>query len=112
MHCLVIVKFLPEGSLSPEEFFTRINARWQWLEDPNDIKSSKARFQGTKIAYKARSAICITDYESIEQLSLDVAIMPGAGISNVEVMPIFEQREHEHIFRDTLYSSKKVSMRG
>jgi hypothetical protein len=35
----------------------------------------------------AGSAICIADYESIEQLTLDLSVMPGAGIASIEVVP-------------------------
>ena len=33
MRCLVYIKFLPGGSMEPEEFFSRINARWSCFED-------------------------------------------------------------------------------
>jgi hypothetical protein len=39
---------------------------------------------------KAGSAICIADYESLEQLTMDLSIMPGAGIANIEIVPISE----------------------
>ena len=29
MQCLVLVKFLEGGSLSPEEFFSRVGAQWE-----------------------------------------------------------------------------------
>jgi len=101
MQCLVLVKFLPEGSLSPEEFFSRINARWSWLENTDDSELGKARVCETGVR-SPRSAICIADYESIEQLAIDLATMPGAGISNVEVVPISEERLDEHFVGDLL----------
>lgn len=89
MRCLVFVKFLPGGSLPPGEFFARINARWSRLEDTRDVAG-----QGNPPHLQSpRSAICIADYDSIEQLAIDLAIMPGAGISNVEVVPISEEME-------------------
>ena len=87
MRCLVFVKFLPGGSLAPEEFFARLNAQWWWLEDHNDSTERHTP--------SSRSAICIADYESVEQLALDLSIMPGAGISNVEVVPILEKIGHQ-----------------
>jgi hypothetical protein len=111
MHCLVLVKFLPEGSLSPEEFFTRINARWSWIESTNDTDLERTCFSRANDR-SPKSAICIADYESIQQLALDLAIMPGAGISNVEVVPISEERWHEHSFGDRLIPGLQVRRRA
>jgi len=87
MRYLVFVKFLPGGSLAPGEFFVRIKAQWHWIEVMPDDESAKTRPQS------ARSAICISDYDSIEQFSIDLSTMPGAGISNVEVVPVSEGTE-------------------
>jgi hypothetical protein len=82
MRCLVSVKFLPDGSLPPEEFFARINAQWNWYEDTDSEGNS---IQG------ARSAVGIADYDSLEQLAMDLAIMPGAGIYDITVYPLATQ---------------------
>jgi hypothetical protein len=99
MKCLVLVRFLPGGSLPPEEFFRRLNTRWQWLEGSEDEPASTLS-EGVNHAPSIRSAVCLADYESIEQLTIDLAIMPGAGISSVEVVPIAEEEENEHRFED------------
>ena len=99
MRCLVFGKFLPGGSLAPEEFFARINAQWSWLEDMRDVDPGKAIFETGAHAQYPRSAICITDYDSIEQLSIDLSIMPGAGISNIEVLPLSEEVEPKHSYQ-------------
>jgi hypothetical protein len=104
MRCLVFVKFLPGGSLAPEEFFARINAQWSWLEDMRDSNPGKAIFETGAHTQYPRSAICITDYDSIEQLSIDLSIMPGAGISNIEVLPLSEEVEPKHSYRGFLMS--------
>ena len=93
MRCLVLVKFLPGGSIAPGEFFARINAQWGCLEERRDSESQQADFKKIAQAQSPRSAICIAEYESIEQLSLDLSIMPGAGIFNVEVLPVIEESE-------------------
>jgi hypothetical protein len=77
MKCLIFVKFLPGGSLPPAIFLSRLNARWGHIEEGS----------GTEKA-GAGSAICVADYESIEQLALDLSIMPGAGIASIEVVPL------------------------
>ena len=87
MRCLVFVKFLSEGPLPPEVFFARLNARWSWLGKSNELGN------GENNNRTSTAALCITDYESMEQLTLDLAIMPSAGISNVEIVPINEDTE-------------------
>ena len=93
MRCLVHVKFLPGGSLSPQEFFTRINAQWSFLEDQDNSESRTGGPQTTTRRQSARSAMCLADYDSVEQLALDLAIMPGAGLSAVEVVPVTEEMD-------------------
>jgi len=100
MRCLVFVKFLPGGSLPPEEFFARINARWSHLVDTEDTGVANASLEKATSVNPPKSAVCIADYDSIEQLSIDLAIMPGAGISNVEVVPISEEVELQHLSAD------------
>jgi hypothetical protein len=99
MQCLVLVKFQSGGSLPPEEFFRRLNTRWQWLES-REGESANAFPGKANHVPSVRSAVCIADYESIEQLTIDLTIMPGAGISSVEVVPIHEKNENEHWFED------------
>jgi hypothetical protein len=94
MKCLVLVKFLPGGSLPPEEFFRRLNAQWHWLEG-RDSNSIEAISEETDHIPSVRSAVCLADYESIEQLTIDLSIMPGAGISSVEVVSISQENDIE-----------------
>jgi hypothetical protein len=99
MRCLVFVKFLPGGSIPPDEFFLRINAQWSHLEHTEDTESENTLEKTTR-TQSPKSAICIADYDSIEQLTTDLTIMPGAGISNVEVVPISEEMELEYLSTD------------
>jgi hypothetical protein len=99
MRCLVFVKFFPGGSLPPEEFFTRINAQWSHLEDTQGMELDNTLEKPDRERLP-KSAICIADYDSIEQLAMDLAIMPGAGISNVEVVPISEETEIKQLSTD------------
>jgi hypothetical protein len=96
LKCLVFVKFLPGGAIAPQEFFARINARWSCLNDSHEVGPENSQVQGTSRSPSARSAICIAEYDSIEQLALDLSIMPGAGISNVEVLPISDAMAHNY----------------
>jgi hypothetical protein len=100
MMFAVYVKFLPGGSIPPEEFFARINARWYWLENPHNVESRNASSEITTLVPSPKSAICIADYDSIQQLAIDLAIIPGAGISNIEVVPVSEALELQHLPTD------------
>lgn len=91
MRCLVFVKFLPGVTLPPDELISHINTRWSWIEDTEGRELKIDDIQETTSFQSPRSAIYIADYESIEQLALDLAIMPGAGIYNVEIVTISEE---------------------
>jgi hypothetical protein len=86
---LVLVRFLPGGSLPPDEFFPRLQAEWTWLEG-SDGTGDRSASDGTGIPDRPRAAVGIADHDSVEQLTIDLSIMPSAGISNVEVFPIEE----------------------
>lgn len=89
MLYLVRVIFLPDCSISPEEFAHRINARWTWSES-----GTAGDFQSQSGGSAApREVLCIADIDSIEQFAIDVSIMPG-GISNIEVESLPELVEN------------------
>ena len=101
MLFLVLVKFLPGGSLSPEEFFSRIHASWSWIDPVNEQSTLDRPENLLTHSSNVKSAMCIAELESIEQLAIDVAIMPGAGISNIEVVPIPTEKEQKPVFIST-----------
>ena len=86
MRCLVLVKFLPGGSIAPEEFFSRIKAQSYWFEETFEGKEENVDLERIAHARSPRLAMCIAEYDAIEQLAIDLSIMPGAGISNVEIL--------------------------
>ena len=89
MLFLVHVNFLPRGALTPEEFFKRINARWSCVDIPSGYDNTGTGNDRGEW-YRARSGVCIADYDSIQQFTLDLSIMPGAGIYNIEIEPVEE----------------------
>ena len=94
MLCLVHVKFMPEGSVSPDEFFSCLNARWFCYGNPDDPTPPNQPPDAPEERPNAcKEAFCLTDYESIQQMALDLAIMPGAGIANIEVFPLTDQKQ-------------------
>jgi hypothetical protein len=102
MKCLVFVKFLPGGSIPPNEFFQRLNAVWSYVDNPGNQPLETIGESRNSAGKLSKSGICITDYDSIEQLTMDLTIMPGAGISNVEVVPLSEETDLTQITRDAL----------
>ena len=82
MLYIVLVDFLSGGALPPDEFFRRINARWSCLEEPH------ATDETSEPERRTRRGICIAEMDSIQQFSIDISIMPGVGIANIEVMPL------------------------
>lgn len=93
MQCLVFVKFLPGGSVAPEEFFEHINAKFSWIEGQDCVLPEGVDFYRDDYHEFPKMAICVAEIESIEQLAIDLSIMPGAGISNIEVMPFYEKEK-------------------
>ena len=94
MKCLVFVKFLPGGSIAPDQFFSHINAEWGWYDEENESEPS-VDFYNSCI----KSAVCLTDYDTIHQLAIDLSIMPGAGIAGIEVLPVPEETENTELLR-------------
>lgn len=100
MRCLVFVEFLPGGSIPPAEFFLRMKAIWSYVKNSENQKTETGDPPGKTTAQFAKSGICVADYDSIEQLTADLAIMPGAGISNVQIFPLSEHEDVEPFTQD------------
>ena len=103
MKCLVYVKFLPGGSIDPNCFFTRLNAEYSWLEEGESPSGSDG-------PQKSRSGICVAEYDSVEQISIDLSIMPGAGISNIEVVPISDDFDVKELFITGSQENQQLSL--
>jgi hypothetical protein len=107
MQCIVTVRFLPGCSLPPSEFFARLNARWSWLETESPgIHGNITEKDSSSI--HPRYAICIAEYDSIEQLSMDLAITPGAGVANIEITPLPGTAENQLSGIDGKYEKPTV----
>jgi len=85
MRCLVLVRFKSGGSLPPNEFFASINAQWHWVETNTALVSGDVKISRL---LPSRTAMCVSECESIKELTSEIAAMPGAGFINVEVIPI------------------------
>ena len=93
MRCLCYAKFLSGGSIPLGEFFAHIGTKWTCIEDTS--KANKTPNRGINHNSLLRQSIVfIADCKSIEQLTSELATMPGAGISNLEVFPVPEMVEY------------------
>jgi hypothetical protein len=95
MRCLCYAKFLPSGSITPGEFFAHVGTKWSCVEDtPNPLvnTSNLGKFRNRSLP---KSIVFITDCQSVEQLTSDLATLPGAGISNFEIFPVPEVLEYQ-----------------
>jgi hypothetical protein len=95
MRCLCYAKFLSSGAIPPGEFFAHIATKWSCIEDSpkTTIKTSNHIMPRTHIL--PQSIVFIADCRSVEQLALDLATMPGAGLSNVEIFPVPEMLQYQ-----------------
>ncbi len=95
MRCLCYAKFLSGGAIPPGEFFAHLGIKWSCIEDSPKavIKTSNPGMTYHRLLPK--SIVFIADCKSVAQLTLDLATMPGAGISNLEVFPVPEVVEYQ-----------------
>ena len=103
MRCLVFVEFARGGSIPPTEFFMRMKAIWSYVKETESGEKETGSPSRNTSTQSAKCGICIADYDSIEQLTTDLAIMPGAGISNVQVFPFSEETDIERISADMVF---------
>ena len=88
MRCLCYAKFLPNGAIPLGEFFAHIGTQWTCIEDTARV-SNKPLNSGTLRNPKLpRSIVFIADCQSVKQLTINLATMPGAGIANLEIFPV------------------------
>ena len=95
MRCLCYAKFLPDGAISPGEFFAHIGSKWSCIEDSPKIKTNTPDGHTNSKKPLPHSIVFITDCKSMKQLTSDLATMPGAGISDLEIFPLQEVLEYQ-----------------
>ena len=95
MRCLCYAKFLDSGAIPPGEFFAHIDTKWSCIEDSAkaEINTSKQRMIRNHLL--PHSIVFIADCKSVEQLTTNLATMPGAGIYNLEIFPVPEVVEYQ-----------------
>jgi len=90
MRCLCYAKFLSGGSISLGEFFAHIGTKWTCIEDTSTVINRHSNHGVNHNSLLRKSIVFIADCKSIEQLTSELATLPGAGIANLEVFPVPE----------------------
>ena len=96
MRCLCYAKFMDNGAIASGEFFAHIKTKWSCLEGASKAEYKTSKYHTTHNNRQLpHSIIFITDCQSVEQLTSDLAAMPGAGISSLEIFPVPEVVEYQ-----------------
>ena len=94
MRCLCYAKFSPAGTISLGEFFTHLGAEWSCIEDTTKAVTNTSNLGMAPNGLIPESIVFIADCKSLEQLASDLAKLPGAGISCLEIFPVPEVLEY------------------
>ena len=95
MSCLCYVKFLSTGAISLGEFFAHLDTEWSSIEDTTKTATNNSNSGMVRNGLLPKSVIFIADCKSVEQLASDLARLPGAGISCLEIFPVPELVEYQ-----------------
>lgn len=95
MRCLCHAKFMSNGSIAPGEFFAHIGTKWSCVEDTPNVSIHPSNPAVARKHLLPKSIVFIVDCQSVKQLTSDLATLPGAGISNVEIFPLPEVVEYQ-----------------
>jgi hypothetical protein len=95
MRCLCHAKFLSGGSIPPSEFFAHISTKWSCVENTPNVSTNRSNPAVAQKHLPPKSIVFIVDCQSVKQLTSDLATLPGAGISNVEIFPVPEVLEYQ-----------------
>ena len=94
MRCLCYAKFLPNGSISPGEFFAHIGTEWSCIEDTTKTATNASNLGISRNNPLPKTIVFIANCKSVKQLASDLATLPGAGISCLKIFPFPEVLEH------------------
>ena len=94
MRCLCYAKFLSGGSIPLGAFFAHIGTKWTCMEDTSTATSRNPNQGINHNSLLRKSIVFIADCKSVEQLTSELATLPGAGIANFEVFPVPEMVEY------------------
>ncbi len=92
MVCVIRVKFLSEVSISPNEFFSYMKPVWSSIDNSFRTTGINAGIVSHK-RINPGFAVCIANCDSMEKLSKEIAIMPGAGVESIEILPLPENSD-------------------
>ena len=95
MRCLCYAKFLSSGAVPRGEFLAHIDTKWSCIENTPKAAIKASNHSKNQSRLLPLSIVFIADCKSVEELTSDLATMPGAGISNVEIFPVPEMVEYQ-----------------
>ena len=95
MRCLCYAKFLSGGTIPLGEFFAHIGTKWSCIEDSPQTANKTSNRVMTPHHLSPQPIVFIADCKSVEQLTSNLATMPGAGISSIEIYPVPEMVEYQ-----------------
>ena len=85
---LVAVRGVQGQTISPEELFSRLSARWMWVEERQQPEKAKAPKLEETNSKEVAVGICVTESDSLADISAQLVKLPGAGIMSIEVYPL------------------------
>jgi hypothetical protein len=95
MRYLVAVHGSQGQTVSLEELFSRISARWMWVEKIPTTVAKNALPTDEENGKIGTIGMCVMEGRSLSDLSAELAKMPGGGIIKVEIHPLVAQESGE-----------------
>jgi hypothetical protein len=95
MRCLCYAKFQSGGAIPAGEFCAHLTAKWSCNEDSPGPAIKMPNRNTMSNCLLPQSIVFIADCESLEQMTTDLATMPGTGISNLNIFPFPEVVEYQ-----------------
>jgi hypothetical protein len=88
VRLLVTVRGVQGQTISPEELFSRLSARWMWVKERKQPEKAEApKIENTNFKAVALG-MCVVEGTSLADISTELAKLPGAGILSIEVYPL------------------------
>jgi hypothetical protein len=85
---LVAVRGVQGQTISPEELFSRLSARWMWVEERKQPEKAEAQKIDDTNIKEVAVGMCVVESKSLADISAELVKLPGAGIMNIEVYPL------------------------
>jgi hypothetical protein len=88
MKFLVAVHGVRGQTISPEELFSRLCARWMWVKDRKQPAKNETLPPEDVDVKTVAVGMCVAESRSLADLNAELVKMPGAGIIRIEIYPL------------------------